>query len=81
MNKQEKFYEATKNFVIEQKSDIESSLAQYIKNNVEINVIGLSHDRNGVTEGYDYSETCLNSLSDVAIGIHSVVEIDDNKSI
>lgn len=69
MNKQEKFYEATKNFVIEQKSDIESSLAQYIKNNVEINVIGLSHDRNGVTEGYDYSETCLNSLSDVAIGI------------
>ena len=55
MNKQEKFYEATKNFVIEQKSDIESSLAQYIKNNVEINVIGLSHDRNGVTEGYDYS--------------------------
>lgn len=81
MNKQEKFYEATKNFVIEQKSDIESSLAQYIKNNVEINVIGLSHDRNGVTEGYDYSETCLNSLSDVAIGIHSVDEIDDNKSI
>lgn len=81
MNKQEEFYAATKDFVIEQKSDIESYLAQYIKNNVEINVIGLSHDRNGVTEGYDYSETCLNSLSDVTIGIHSVDEIDDNKSI
>lgn len=81
MNKQEEFYVATKDFVIEQESDIESYLAQYIKNNVEINVIGLSHDRNGVTEGYDYSETCLNSLSDVTIGIHSVDEIDDNKSI
>mgnify|MGYP004465416043 FL=1 len=81
MNKQEEFYAATKDFVIEQKSDIESYLAQYIKNNVEINVIGLSYDRKGVTEGYDYSETYLNSLSDVTIGIHSVDEIDDNKSI
>lgn len=81
MNKQEEFYAATKDFVIEQKSDIESYLAQYIKNNVEINVIGLSYDRKGVTEGYDYSETYLNSLSDVSIGIHSVDEIDDNKSI
>lgn len=81
MNKQEEFYAATKDFVITQKSDIESYLAQYIKNSVEINVIGLSHDRKGVTEGYDYTETYLNNLSDVTIGIHSVDEIDDNKSI
>lgn len=81
MNKQEEFYAATKGFVIDQKSNIESYLAQYIKNNVEINVIGLSHDRKGLTEGYDYTETYLNSLSDVTIGIHSVDEIDDNKSI
>ena len=67
--------------MIAQKSDIESYLGQYIKNNVEINVIGLSHDRKGVTEGYDYTETYLNSLSDITIGIHSVDEIDDNKSI
>lgn len=81
MNKQEEFYEATKEFVVTQKSDIESCLAQYIMNNVEINVIGLSHDRNGITEGYDYTETYLNSLSDITIGIHCVDEIDDNKSI
>lgn len=81
MNKQEKFYAATKDFVIEKKSDIESYLAQYIENSVEINVIGISHDRKGVTEGYDYTETYLNNLSDVTIGIHSVDEIDDNKSI
>ena len=81
MNKQEAFYSATTGFVIEQKSDIESCLAQYIKDNVEINVIGLSYDRKGVTEGYDYSETCLNSLSVVTIVNHSVDEIDDNKSI
>lgn len=81
MNTQEEFYAATKGFVIAQKSNIESYLAQYIKNNVEINVIGLSHDRKGVTEGYDYTETYLNSLADITIGIHSVDEIDDNKSI
>lgn len=81
MNKQEKFYAATKDFVIAQKSGIESQLARYIQNDVEINVIGLSHDRKGVTEGYDYTETYLNGLSDVTIGIHSVDEIDDNKSI
>lgn len=81
MNTQEEFYAATKDFVIAQKSDIELHLAQFIKDNVEINVIGLSHDRKGVTEGYDYSETYLNSLSDVTIAIHSVDEIDGNKSI
>lgn len=81
MNTQEEFYAATKDFVTAQKSDIESYLAQYIKNNVEINVIGLSHDRKGLTEGYDYTETYLNSLSDITIGIHSVDEIDDDKSI
>ena len=81
MNTQEEFYEATTGFVVAQKSDIESHLAQYIKNNVEINVIGLSYDRKGVTEGYDYTETYLNSLSDITIGIHSVDEIDENKSI
>ena len=81
MNTQEEFYAATKDFVTDQKSDIELYLAQYIKNNVEINVIGLSHDRKGVTEGYDYTETYLNSLSDITIGIHSVDEIDDDKSI
>lgn len=81
MNTQEEFYAATKGFVIAQKSEIESDLAQYIKNNVEINVIGLSYDRKGVSEGYDYIETYLNSLSDVTIAIHSVDEIDDNKSI
>lgn len=81
MNTQEEFYAATKGFVIAQKSEIESHLAQYIKNNVEINVIGLSYDRKGVSEGYDYIETYLNSLSDVTIAIHSVDEIDDNKSI
>lgn len=81
MNKQEEFYTATKDFVIARKSDIESYLAQYIKNSVEINVVGLSYDRKGVTEGYDYTETYLNNLSDVTIGIHSVDEIDDNKSI
>lgn len=81
MNAQEEFYVATKDFVIARRSDIELYLSQYIKNNVEINVIGLSHDRKGVTEGYDYTETYLNSLSEITIGIHSVDEIDDNKSI
>ena len=82
INKQEEeFYAATKDFVMTQKSDIELYLAQYIKNDVDINVIGLSYDRKGVIEGYDYSETYLNSLSDITIGIRSVDEIDDNKSI
>lgn len=81
MNKQEEFYAATNGFVIAQKTNIESYLAQYIKNNVVIDVIGLSHDRKGVTEGYDYTETYLNSLSDITIGIHSVDEINDKKSI
>lgn len=34
MNKQEKFYAATKDFVIAQKSGIESQLARYIQNDV-----------------------------------------------
>jgi predicted Fe-Mo cluster-binding NifX family protein len=81
LNTQEKFYAATKDFVMAKKSDIESHLAQFIKNDVEINVIGLSHDRKGVIQGYDYTETYLNSLTDITVGIHSVDEINDKKSI
>ena len=81
MNTQEEFYTATKDFVIDQKSDIESYLAQYIEHNVEIHVIGLSHDRKGVTEGYEYTDVYLNRLSDITVGIHSVDEIDKSKSI
>lgn len=81
INKQDKYYAATKELVSEQKVAIESALYDYITSSVEINVIGLSYDRKGVSEGFDYSETNLSSLTNVAVAIHSVDKIDDEKSI
>lgn len=81
LNKQEAFYTDTVDFVDLYRSQIASDIAQYIVDNVNINVIGKSYDRKGVSEGYDYTETCLNWLSGLTVEIHSVDEIDENKSI
>lgn len=81
LNKQEKFYTDTKKLIKSQKHKIETSLYQYIEDNENIDVIGKSYDRKGISEGYDYIETCLNNISEIAIKLHSVDEIDEKKSI
>lgn len=81
LSKQEDFYDETVNFVSSKRSQIEEYIFQYIQQNENIEVIGKSYDRKGVSEGYDYTYTCLDKLADLKVNIHSVDEVDENSSI
>lgn len=60
---------------------ISAAVKEYIKGNENIDVHGLSYDKDGIESGYDYSEVYLHSISDVTFSVHSVDEISENKSI
>ena len=81
LSKEEDFYEETVNFVSLKRSQIEEYILRYIRQNENIEVIGKSYDRKGVSEGHDYTYTCLDKLADLKVDIHSVDEVDENSSI
>ena len=60
---------------------ISAAVNEYIKDNDNIDVHGLSYDKDGIESGYDYNEFYLHSISDVTFSVHSVDEISDNISI
>ena len=60
---------------------ISAAVKEYIKGNENIDVHGLSYDKDGIESGYDYSEVYLHSISDVTFSVHFVDEISENKSI
>lgn len=60
---------------------ISAAVNEYIKDNENIDVHGLSYDKDGIESGYDYNEFYLHSISDVTFSVHSVDEISDNISI
>ena len=55
INKEEAAYSETIELIKTLKSQINSEITKYITQNENINVIGLSHDKDGIVEGYDYS--------------------------
>lgn len=81
LSEQEALYSETVKFITSFKTKISSEITEYIVRNEYIEVRGLSYDRKGGAEGYDYTDTKLKSLSSVSIGTHSVDEIEENKSI
>lgn len=60
---------------------ISAAVKEYIKGNENIDVHGLSYDKDGIESGYDYNEFYLHGISDVTFSVHSVDEISDNISI
>lgn len=60
---------------------ISAAVKEYIKDNENIDVHGLSYDKDGIESGYDYNEFYLHGISDVTFSVHSVDEISENTSI
>ncbi len=81
INKEKKAYTETINIIKEIQFRISSVVSEYISNNENIDVIGLSHDRDGIETGYDYDETYLENLGDTSFFIHSVDQISEKTSI
>ena len=79
ISKEEKTYtEAISaiNGIVEQ---IEREIEGVIVENESITVAGLSYDKDGTVEGYDYDETSLNHISNIRVRIHTIDEIQDNQ--
>lgn len=51
-----------------------------ILDNDSIVVDGMTYDKDGIAEGYDYDETYVEHISNVGVRIHTIDEIKDNQA-
>ena len=74
-------YAETIKAIEEMQERIKYYVLQYVKDNENIELRGLSYDKDGVVSGFDYDEVYLNGISDVDFRVHSVDEMSGNLSI
>ena len=80
INEEEITYNKTIDIIIELQDIISEKITEYIRNNDNIDVIGLSYDNDGIETGFDYSDFYLHDISNTSIRIHSVDEITEEIS-
>ena len=78
--KKEEAYAETINVIKELQFRIAHTLIEYIKSNENIEVRGLSYDKDGVETGFDYDESYLHNVSNIAFRVDSVDEMTDKYS-
>lgn len=76
----EEAYAETINVIKELQFRIAHTLIEYIKSNENIEVRGLSYDKDGVETGFDYDESYLHYVSNIAFRVDSVDEMTDKYS-
>lgn len=76
----EKAYTETINIIKELQLRIGSAVLEYIRSNENIDVRGLSYDKDGIAYGFDYDEFYLYNVSDITFMVHSVDEMSDKTS-
>ena len=81
ISKEDAAYDETRAVITELQLRISAAVKEYIKDNENIDVHGLSYDKDGIESGYDYNEFYLHSISDVTFRVHSVDEISEKTSI
>lgn len=77
INEDEVTYNQTIDIIQELQYRISAWIAKYIRDNENIDVIGLSYDNDGIESGFDYSDFCLYDISNTSFRIHSVDELTD----
>ena len=73
-------YTETINTIKELQFRIGSAVSEYIKSNENIDVRGLSYDKDGIVSGFDYDEFYLYNISNVTFMVRSVDEMSDKTS-
>ena len=81
ISKEDAAYDETMAVIKDLQLRISAAVKEYIKGNENIDVHGLSYDKDGIESGYDYSEVYLHSISDVTFSVRSVDEISENISL
>ena len=72
---QKEAYAETIKAIEEMQERIKYDVLQYVKDHENIELRGLSYDKDGVVSGFDYDEVYLNRISDVDFRVHSVDEM------
>lgn len=79
LNKEEEYYNKALEYIDKFSPSICQEIKDVILENDCVNVIGMSYDKDGIGEGYDYSETFVEQVSDVSCRIHTIDEISDEQ--
>ena len=81
INEETAAYNKTLSLFQELQTNITSAILEHIEYNENIEVHGLSCDKDGITSGFDYDEFYLHNITDASIHIHSVDELSGNTSM
>lgn len=79
LNKEEQNYNKSVEYMHNLSTVICQKIRKIILENDCVDVIGVSYDKDGIQEGYDYSETMIESVSNVSSRIHTIDEISEER--
>ena len=80
INREKASYADTLSIIEELQYRISSAVFEHIKTNENIEVRGLSCDKDGIVSGFDYNDIYLQSVSIPSFHIHSVDKLSDTSS-
>jgi len=78
ISKQDSQYELAVNMLKELDDDINKSIKEYVESEENISVSGQTVDKDGVIEGYDFSETLLHRIDSVSHRLHIIDDIEED---
>ncbi len=81
INKDSALYIKTIEMLKSHDAEINDKVTKEIKDNQNITVYGQQYDRKGIVSGHDYSETFLNSISNMAHRLHVIDGINEDEAI
>lgn len=79
LNKEEQNYTKSVEYIYNLSTAICQRIREIILENDCVDVIGVSYDKDGIQEGYDYSETIVDKVSNVSSRIHTIDEISEEQ--
>ena len=79
LSKEEKTYSEAVSSINDIAEPIGREIESIILDNDSIAVAGMSYDKDGIAEGYDYDETYVEHISNMRVRIHTIDEIQDNQ--
>lgn len=81
INKQDDAYKETIDILRDIDDVICDNIGEYISLNENITVFGSSVDKDGIVEGYDYTEVIIDEIGTTSFRMHSVDDLSEDSSI
>jgi len=79
LTKEEKAYNESVEYIKKMSTIICERIKDVISDNDCVDVNGVTYDKDGIQDGYDYSETIVEKVSNVSSKIHTIDEISEDQ--